>query len=112
MGLWRETSGIVEERRSRVEATVRTTPDVASVLTAQFGRNCVRGGPGADGRVVVTLRARLAIGLAERLAGWGDRLEVLGPAEVRRHLSRIGAELVRRYPETGIEPIVPGPERA
>ena len=32
--------------------------------------------------------------LAAQLTGWGKQIEVLGPDEIRRHLARIGAELV------------------
>ena len=35
--------------------------------------------------------------LAADLAGWGELLEVIEPAEVREHLAMIGADLVARY---------------
>ena len=43
------------------------------------------------------LAAHLHLSIAERLAGWGDAVEVVEPAEVRAELARIGAELVARY---------------
>ena len=35
--------------------------------------------------------------LAERLAGWGNGVEVVRPVELRRHLAEIGAQLVEAY---------------
>ena len=35
--------------------------------------------------------------IARHLAGWGDMVEVIEPAEVRTQLADIGATLVARY---------------
>ena len=35
--------------------------------------------------------------LPERLAGWGDAIEVVRPLELRRQLAEIGAQLVEAY---------------
>ena len=40
--------------------------------------------------------------LAEHLAGWGDRLEVIEPAALRGRLAAIGRQLVARYGEDPI----------
>ena len=46
---------------------------------------------------VVEVRAHMLVGLAERLAGWGDRIDVLSPPCLRSELARIGSELVAHY---------------
>ena len=35
--------------------------------------------------------------IAERIAGWGAHVEVVGPDEVRAELARIGSALVAQY---------------
>jgi predicted DNA-binding transcriptional regulator YafY len=50
-----------------------------------------------DGRVEVELGGPHPAWIAERLAGWGHRIDVVGPPEVREHLARIGTELVAAY---------------
>jgi predicted DNA-binding transcriptional regulator YafY len=35
--------------------------------------------------------------LAERLAGWGNGIEVVRPRQLRRQLAEIGAQLVEAY---------------
>jgi len=100
---WRSTVDAMEQRRSAVRATVRVPPRLLPVLRTQFGRHCevidpnsLRPDP-ADAMITVRLGAHLIIGLAEQLAGWGGRVEVVDPPEVRSELARIGAELVTRY---------------
>ena len=51
---------------------------VVPILQQQFGRYCTvldRQGEHA----AVEVRAHLLAGLAEQLAGWGDRIEVVSP---------------------------------
>ncbi|MFC4555467.1 helix-turn-helix transcriptional regulator [Georgenia faecalis] len=94
---WGRVVDEVEQRRSLVSATVRTTPRVLAVLRRQFGRNCEVLDTADDGRVTVRLRAHLPVSLAEQLAGWGAAVEVVEPESVRAHLARLGAELVAQY---------------
>jgi hypothetical protein len=49
------------------------------------------------GHVLIELAAAMPEMIAEQLAGWGERIDVIGPDVVRDHLGRIGAELVERY---------------
>ena len=44
-----------------------------------------------------TSAAPRRIQLAERLAGWGNGIEVVRPLELRRQLAEIGAQLVEAY---------------
>ena len=93
---WAATASQVEQHRAAVRATVRTTRAVAAVLNRQFGAACEELAVEDD---IVTLRlgAHLNIALVEQLAGWGDRLEVLEPPEVRAGLAQTGACLVGLY---------------
>ena len=51
-----------------------------------------------DGRVDIEVRSYSPEMIAAQLAGFGQRVEVLGPPEVRRHLfERIAAELSDLY---------------
>ncbi|QLQ14508.1 MAG: WYL domain-containing protein [Micropruina sp.] len=94
---WRQDTDEVEARRGRVSARVRARADIAGVLTGQFGRYCEAGEPDQTGWVPMVVSAHLPVALAEQLAGWGARVEVVEPDEVRRELARIGAELVGSY---------------
>lgn len=50
-----------------------------------------------DGQVRLRLAAPSAATIAEQLAGWGDRVEVIERDSVRTDLARIGHQLVDRY---------------
>jgi predicted DNA-binding transcriptional regulator YafY len=56
-----------------------------------------------DGRVLIELAAPMPEMIAEQLAGWGARIDVIGPDAVREHLARIGAELAERYGGTAAD---------
>lgn len=68
------------------------------VLRTQFGRHCEASYSLEGGPARVRVAAPSARSVAEHLAGWGSTIEVLEPESVRDELSRIGAELVERYP--------------
>jgi predicted DNA-binding transcriptional regulator YafY len=110
---WERIVGEVERRRGRVSATILIDARFVPILRAQFGRHCevepAGSGPADDGRARVRLGAPMALTIAEQLAGWGRRVEVVEPDEVRLELARIGAELVERY----APPVLPsrGPKR-
>ncbi|MGR6915887.1 helix-turn-helix transcriptional regulator [[Actinomadura] parvosata] len=98
--LSRAWAGVVEEmerRRSTVSATVLIPARLLPILRDHFGRHCESLGEAADGRVRARVAAPMALTIAEQLAGWGARVEVEEPDEVRAELARIGAELVERY---------------
>ncbi|MEV0994407.1 WYL domain-containing protein [Nonomuraea sp. NPDC050202] len=98
--LSRAWSGVVEEmerRRSTVSATVLISARLLPILRDHFGRHCETLGETGDGRVRARVAAPMALTIAEQLAGWGARVEVEEPDEVRAELARIGAELVERY---------------
>lgn len=96
-GIWESVVDEVEQQRSRVTATVLTTPFLVRVVRDQFGRHVTVLGPDADGRVRLAVASHTARSVAEKLAGFGGAVEVLEPAAVRDELGVLGAELVARY---------------
>jgi len=93
---WERVVGEVEVKRSATWATVRVAAEHVDVLRGQFGRHTVVEDDGGDlgGRVQVRVAAPTPLDVARHLAGWGAQAQVLGPAEVRAELARLGAELV------------------
>jgi predicted DNA-binding transcriptional regulator YafY len=94
---WDEVVAEVEARRSPVSAMILIDARFVPVLRRQFGRHCEVLGEEPDGRARVRLAAHLPLSIAERIAGWGDTVEVVESEPVRAELARIGAELTRRY---------------
>ncbi|GAA4477888.1 WYL domain-containing protein [Rhodococcus olei] len=94
---WDEVVGKMEERRSRIWATVLVEARFVPILRDHFGRHCHTDGESDDGRARVRLAAPTPLDIARNLAGWGDAVEVLEPDAVRGELTRIGTELLGRY---------------
>lgn len=87
----------VERRRSTVSATVLAPARLLPVLRALFGQHCRLLAPEDDGRLRIRVAAHMAQAIAETLAGLGNAVQVVEPAEVRTELARLGAELVGQY---------------
>jgi len=96
-GAWDEVVSEIERRRSPVSAMILIEARFVNVLRRQFGRHCEVLGEEPDGRARVRLAAHIPLSIAERIAGWGDTVEVVESDPVRAELARIGAELTRRY---------------
>jgi predicted DNA-binding transcriptional regulator YafY len=94
---WESVVATVEEQRRSVRTIMRVDADAAKWLGAQFGTDVAVGRTLPDGRVEIELGGPHPAFIAERLAGWGGRIEVVSPPEVREHLARIGHELVAAY---------------
>jgi predicted DNA-binding transcriptional regulator YafY len=94
---WRSIAATIEERRTHVQAQVRADAAILAGLQRQFGTGLRVGRQAADGRYDVQIGSSSARVLAAQLAGWGTQIEVRGPDEIRRHLARIGAELVAAH---------------
>ena len=95
---WSLVRDEINSRHVTVWARGTAVPEILPMLRMVLG-NRVRIGPaGPDGRVEVEAGGANARSLAVELAGFGGRLDLVEPAEVCDHLSRIGAELVDRYP--------------
>jgi predicted DNA-binding transcriptional regulator YafY len=94
---WKLISAEVDQLRAPVR--VRAAADVVIVqLLRWVFDTLVRVGPArADGRVDVEVAGPGIAALAGQLAGFGARLEIFEPAELRDALARIGAELTSTY---------------
>ena len=91
---WRMISSKVDELRAPLRARALLTPDAVGWCRMTVG-NRVRIGPAlADGRVEVELRGHSVRSLAAEVAGFGNRIEILDPPELRARLAELGAELV------------------
>ena len=90
---WRTNTDEVEALRSGVAATLLVQDWIAPILQQQFGRYCTVLGHESE-QARVEIRAHRVVSLAEQLAGWGNRINVVSPAELREELHRIGTELV------------------
>ncbi|NBE95258.1 YafY family transcriptional regulator [Nonomuraea sp. KC401] len=105
---WQHVVDEVEQRRSRIWATVLIEAKFVPVLRNQFGRHCRTDAELDHGRARVHLAAPTPLDIARNLAGWGAAIEVIDPPAVQAELARIGAELTARY--TG-EPAPGGPHQ-
>ncbi|MGH3316524.1 MAG: helix-turn-helix transcriptional regulator [Nocardioidaceae bacterium] len=95
--VWEQVVDVVEQRRALTSATVLIAARLMPVLRAQFGRHCQPMETVSDGRIRVRVSAHMPVAIAEKLAGWGEAVEVLEPDSVRAELARLGSELVARY---------------
>ena len=94
---WRSTLDRLDEHRVPAVATLRADPDEVRSLRAALGTPMTVAREVIDGRVDIEVRSYSPEMIAAQLAGFGRRVEVLGPPEVRRHLERIAAELSDLY---------------
>ena len=99
---WRAVVDEVEGKRAVVQARLRTSRYVVQALRAQFGPSTrvvevSADAPADSDDVEVLVGAPTSWRIARHLAGWGDMVEVIEPAEVRTHLADIGSTLVARY---------------
>lgn len=98
--VWRDVVESVERHRTAMRATVRVHRSHLPTLRMQFGRDLEVGQPLVDDRVEVMVGAAAPEMIAWQLAGWGDRIHVASPPEVRHHLARIARELAAQYAAT------------
>ena len=96
---WDSVVATIEEKRTAARAVVRMPAWGPYALRGQFGPSTTVVAEHPDGRVDIEVGAPTDEYLAEHLAGWGDRLEVIEPPTVRDRLAAIGRQLVARYGE-------------
>lgn len=94
---WAAAAEATEARRRRVAAVVRVRTRLLPGLRDQFGGDMTESGPLDEDWSRVEIRRGSAEIIADELAGWGRDVEVESPDDVRRHLARLGAELVETY---------------
>jgi predicted DNA-binding transcriptional regulator YafY len=97
-GAWRSIAETIEGRRTVVHAFARASAEALDGLRMQFGRD-VEVVRSTGDEHLVSIGGNSARVLAERLAGWGTAIDVVGPTAVRRHLADIGQELVAAHAE-------------
>jgi predicted DNA-binding transcriptional regulator YafY len=94
---WDQVVHRVDELRSPAEVSVLADPDAVEVLRWIFERRAVLGEVQADGRALMRIGGHRTEMIVAQLAGLGRQVEVLGPAEAREQLARLGEELVATY---------------
>jgi len=99
LATWEAIVGRVEDLRRPVRSDLRTTRPIAQLLSTQFGADVEFGAELADGRIEVQMFGAEPLWIAERLAGWGRLIEVVGPVEVRLELLRLARELLVLHEE-------------
>ena len=97
---WASTVAAVEQSRRRVRALVRVPAYAVGPLRERWGTDLTVLSETKDRYVLIELAAAMPEMIAEQLAGWGARVDVISPGVVRERLSRIGAELAERYGRT------------
>jgi predicted DNA-binding transcriptional regulator YafY len=94
---WKSVVEAVDERRGEGKVSARADPDVIGLLRMVFGNRLSTGDTAADGRVEVELGGLDGDSAAGQLAGFGARVEVIEPTDIRDRLAVLGAELTRAY---------------
>ncbi len=94
---WNSIVTTVDSQRAPVRVRLRADPAIVEVLRSMFGNRVGDGVETRDGRTEVVLRAQSEEMVARQLAGFADRLQVVTPGSVRRHLADIGRGLVRAH---------------
>ena len=94
---WREVVDRVDELRSPAQITALVDPAHVDILRWLFGHQATTEGKAPDGRIRVSIRGQDASILAVQIAGFGRRVEVIDPPEVRDELGALGIELQSLY---------------
>jgi predicted DNA-binding transcriptional regulator YafY len=93
---WASIVAVVDQQRMRASANIRADAGIVPYLRELFGQSGVAVGRLEGGVVGVTVSAPTQDLIARRLAGWGDRFDVVEPESLRLELDRLGRELVAR----------------
>lgn len=93
---WASIVETLDATRAAFRVVALAEPDAVHILRMQFGTRLTVG-DAVEGRTEVLIRSYSASVAASELAGFGRRVEVLEPEEVRQHLARIGEELSAGY---------------
>ena len=94
---WQHVVERVDELRSPAAVSAVADADAAEMLRWMFEGQVEVSPPRDDGRVPVVVKGQHVERLAAQLAGFGRRVEVVGPPEAREHLARIARELSGIY---------------
>ena len=94
---WEQVVAAMDERRVQFRARALVDPRSVGWLRGHLGRRVAVGDLQPDGRVEVEIGGQSAEAVAWDIAGYGARLEVVDPPEMREILARLGSDLVARY---------------
>jgi predicted DNA-binding transcriptional regulator YafY len=111
---WQRWSAEFAASRARIQVTIRASPAALAVFPEIFGQAAgpaLEAAPPADehGWRVVTLSFEHELAAAYRLAGFGDRVEVLTPPSVRTRLVASAREILACYAEAVHPGVSSGP---
>jgi predicted DNA-binding transcriptional regulator YafY len=96
---WEESAAAVEARRGQVRVRGLADPEVLPVLRVRLGARLSVGAEGPGSRVEVEVAGPSIGMLVSELAGFGSRLLLVDPPEVRAHLAALAGELRESYGE-------------
>jgi predicted DNA-binding transcriptional regulator YafY len=98
---WEESAAAVEARRARGRVSGLADAALVPLLRTLLGTRLHVGPTDLQGRVEVEVTGHSVGMVVSELAGFGDRLLLLGPPEARRQLAELAEELRRLYGEPG-----------
>ncbi len=87
----------LEEARTPVRARILADPSAMPWMRHAFSGRLRVAAAVEDGRVEVEVRGHTGESLAKEFAGFGDRVEIVGPESVRVALRSIGSQLTEKY---------------
>ncbi len=95
---WKEIVANVDAMRTPYQVEAFVDMDIVPILRWLFEQQMRETGETtSDGRIAVTIGGHHVEQVAGQLAAFGNRVEVVAPAEARAHLARLGAELTATY---------------
>jgi predicted DNA-binding transcriptional regulator YafY len=103
-GAWEETAAAVEARRAQGRVIGRADAALMPFLRSRLGTRLHVGPTDAQGRVEVAVTGPSVDMLVSELAGFGDRLVLVHPPEVRHRLVELAEELHRLYGQSEVRP--------
>jgi predicted DNA-binding transcriptional regulator YafY len=98
-GAWEESAAAVEARRGQVRVRGLADPALLPILRTRLGSRVTVVAEDRGGRVEVEVAGPSIGMLVSELAGFGSRLLLEGPPEVRTQLAALADELSRLYGE-------------
>ena len=99
---WARWSAEFEASRPRLQVRLAASPEALAAFGEVFGAAAgpaleAAGPPGQDGWRVLTLSFEHERAAVQRLAGFGDQVEVLDPSSVKATLLATAREILSRY---------------
>jgi predicted DNA-binding transcriptional regulator YafY len=97
---WQESSAAVEARRGQTRVRGLARPGLVPLLRVRLGTRLTVGSTDTHNQVEVEVAGPSIDMLVSELAGYGDRVLVVGAAAARSGLAEVAAQLRRAYGET------------